>query len=412
MGVRDAVTRLANRPAARSLRARATESTAALRSALVDRAELDRLERAHGALRRVTTLVARGLSPTEAFTAVASELGALVGADHAAIDRYEDDQTATVVGWWSESRSSEIIAPIAERWPIGPRSAAALVLRTGGPVRRTGASFTGEAGAWARSHGIGHIVSCPVWVEGRLWGDVAVMFRGETPPPDDTETRLTDFVELVACTLAQAESRADLIDSRARVISASDATRRRIERDLHDGVQQHLVALTFDLRAAESATPAGHDDLRKRLTNTGESLANAISELQEICRGLHPGVLSKSGLKTALQTLARRSPVPVELRAEVPPSLSEQLQVTLYYIVSEGLNNVAKHADASVVRVDLDHDDHEIRLSIRDNGRGGAVVGHGSGLIGLKDRVDTVDGTLRLRSPTGEGTWLEVTIPT
>ncbi|WP_329247520.1 GAF domain-containing sensor histidine kinase [Actinoallomurus sp. NBC_01490] len=411
MGVRDAVTRLANRPAARTLRARATGSTAALRSMLADRAELDRLEQSYGALRRVTTLVALGLSPTEAFTTVAGELGALLGADHAAIDRYEDDQTATVVGWWSNPRSPEIIAPMAERWPIGSGSAAALVLRTGGPVRRSSASVTGEAGAWARSHGIKHIVSCPVWVEGRLWGDVAVMFRGGTPPRDDTETRLADFVELVACTLAQAKSRADLIDSRARVIAASDATRRRIERDLHDGVQQHLVSLTFDLRAAESAMPPGEEDLREQLTNTGKGLSNAIAELQEICRGLHPGVLSKSGLRAALQTLARRSPVPVELRTEIPDSLPEQHQVTLYYIVSEALNNVAKHANASTAHVELDHDDHEIRLSVRDDGQGGAVIGPGSGLLGLMDRVDAVEGTLRLRSPAGEGTSLEVTIP-
>ncbi|WP_378209488.1 GAF domain-containing sensor histidine kinase [Actinoallomurus acaciae] len=378
-----------------------------MRSALADRAELDRLEQSYGALRRVTTLVARGISPTEAFTTVAGELGA----DHAAIDRYEDDQTATVVGWWSDPQSPRFIAPIAERWPIGPRSTAALVLRTGGPVRTSSASFTGQAGAWAQSHGIKHIISCPVWVEGRLWGDVAVMFRDETAPPDDTEERLTDFVELVACTLAQAKSRADLIDPRARVIAASDAARRRIERDLHDGVQQHLVSLSFDPRAAESATPPGQDDLRDRLTNTGRGLSNAIAESQEICRGLHPGVLSKSGLRAAPQTLARRSPVPVELRVEVPASLPEQLQVTLYYLVSEALNNVAKHANASAARVDLDHDDHEIRLSIRDDGRGGAVIGHGSGLIGLKDRVDAVDGTLRLRSPAGEGTSLEVAVP-
>jgi signal transduction histidine kinase len=401
---------LANGPA-RGLRAHVAQPIAAFRWALVDRAELERLEQSHAALRRVTMLVAGGLSPTEAFTTVASELGAHLGADHAAIDRYEEGRTATVVGWWSNPHSPEVIAPMAEQWPIGPGSAAAVVLRTGGPVRRTSASFTGEAGAWARSHGINHIVYCPIWVEERLWGDVAVMFRGEKPPPDDTEKRLTDFVELVACTLAQAKSRAELMDSRARVIAASDAARRRIERDLHDGLQQHLVSLTFDLRAAESAMPPGEDDLRQHLTEAGKGLSNAIAELQEICRGLHPAVLSKAGLKAALQALARRSPVPVELSADVPDSLPEQHQVTLYYIVSEALNNVAKHADASTARIELDHDDREVRLSIRDDGRGGAVIGRGSGLIGLMDRVDAVKGVLRLRSPAGEGTSLEVAIP-
>jgi len=411
VGVRELVARVANGPTARTLRRHATESGAGARSAQVDQTEFDRLTRSQGALRHVAMLVARGVSPTEAFKTVAAELGSLLGADCAMINRYENDQTATVVACWSDPRAPNVITPFAGRWPLGHDTAAAMVLRTGGPIRKNSETFVGDIGDWARAHRIKHLVSGPVWVEGYLWGEVAVLFRHAAPPPPDTEERMGDFVELVACTIAQAKSRADLIDSRARVIAASDAARRRIERDLHDGVQQHLVSLKFDLHAAESALPPGQEDLRQRLTNTGENLSCVISELQEICRGLHPAILTKSGLTSALEALARRAPLPVELHADLPASVPEQVQVAVYYTVSEALTNAVKHAHASSVRVELGHQDHEVRLSVRDNGLGGAVVGQGSGLLGLKDRVEAVQGTLRLRSPAGEGTSLQVTIP-
>jgi signal transduction histidine kinase len=383
-----------------------------MRSVLVDRTELHRLARSQGALRHVATLVARGITPGEVFKTIVAELGSLLAADSTAISRYENDQTATVMAWWNDPDTPALTPPFTARWPIGVDSSAAVVLRTGSAVRKSKSTFSGEIGAWARSQGICHIVSGPVWVEGRLWGEVAVMFRCEVPPPPDTEARLGDFVELVGCTIAQAKSRADLIDSRARVIAASDATRRRIERDLHDGVQQHLISLKFELNAAEADLPPGQDGVRERLSSTGEGLTNVIAELQEICRGLHPAVLTRAGLKAALETLARRTPVPVELHVNVPDSLPEQVQVTLYYIVSEALNNVTKHADASTVRIEVEHDNSDVRLLVEDDGKGGAVFGPGSGLIGLKDRVEAVEGVVRLQSPVGEGTTLDVTIPT
>jgi signal transduction histidine kinase len=359
----------------------------------------------------VATLVARGISPPEAFKTVAGELGRLIGADYTAINRYEPDRTVTVVTHWSDPSVPDAITPLGGRWPIAGDTAAALVLRTGKPTRITSDSISSDIGTWLRSYGISHIVACPVWVEELLWGEMAVMFRGPEPPPVDTEDRLRDFVELVACTIAQAKSRADLIDSRARVIAASDATRRRIERDLHDGVQQHLVSIGYDLRLAEATITPEQEELKRMLATAADDLSGVLSELQEIARGLHPAVLSKLGLDSALKMLARRSPVPVELHDHAPRPLPEQVQVAIFYVVSEALTNVFKHAEASTVHVDLGGEDGEVHVTINDNGHGGAELGHGSGLIGLKDRVEALSGTMRLASPTGVGTTLRVTIP-
>jgi signal transduction histidine kinase len=385
--------------------------TATPASVCADRIELRRLAESQGALRHVATMVARGVSPPEAFRTVAGELGRLIGADYTAINKYEPDRTVTVVAHWSGPSVPDAITPLGGRWPIGTDTAAALVLRTGKPTRITSDKISSSIGTWVRSYGITHIVSCPVWVEGLLWGETAVMFRRTEPPPIDTEERLGDFVELVACTIAQAKSRADLMDSRARVIAASDATRRRIERDLHDGVQQHLVSIGYDLRSAEATTAPDQQELKRLLSTAADDLSGVLSDLQEIARGLHPAVLSKSGLDTALKMLARRSPVPVELHDDAPRPLPEQVQVAIFYVVSEALTNVLKHADASTVHIDLDGEDGEVRVTIHDDGHGGAELGEGSGLIGLKDRVEALSGTMLLASPTGVGTSLRVTIP-
>jgi PAS domain S-box-containing protein len=206
-------------------------------------------------------------------------------------------------------------------------------------------------------------------------------------------------------------SRAELAASRARIVTAADQTRRRIERDLHDGVQQRLVSLTLDQRQAEATVPAELPELRARLSRVADGLAGAMEELQEISRGIHPAVLARGGLTAALRTLARRSAVPVllEVRAETP--LPEPVEVAAYYIVSEALTNTAKHARASVVHVVAEARGGVLGLSIHDDGRGGADHRRGSGLIGLTDRVDALGGTIEVVSPSGEGTTLLVTLP-
>ncbi|MFC7645002.1 sensor histidine kinase [Streptosporangium lutulentum] len=222
---------------------------------------------------------------------------------------------------------------------------------------------------------------------------------------------MTDFTELVATAVANAEGRAELTASRARVVAAADETRRRIERDLHDGTQQRLVTLGLELRAAEAAAPPGLEKLRQQLSHTAQGLAGAAEDLQEISRGIHPAVLSRGGLGPALKTLARRSVVPVELNVVADRRLAERIEVAAYYVVSEALTNAAKHAHASVVSVDLDVGEGNLRLSICDDGVGGANPAEGSGLIGLRDRVEALGGRLEITSPVEGGTALFVRIP-
>ncbi|MGH3293664.1 MAG: sensor histidine kinase [Trebonia sp.] len=206
-------------------------------------------------------------------------------------------------------------------------------------------------------------------------------------------------------------SRAELAASRARIVTAADETRRRIERDLHDGVQQRLVSLVLAERQAEEAVPAELCDLRAQLSGLADGLVGALEELREISRGIHPAVLAHGGLMPALKALARRSAVPVELAVRVEARLPEPVERAAYYIVSEALTNAAKHAQASTVHVAVEARDGVLGLSIRDDGRGGADPARGSGLIGLTDRVDALAGAIEVASPTGAGTTLRITLP-
>jgi signal transduction histidine kinase len=203
--------------------------------------------------------------------------------------------------------------------------------------------------------------------------------------------------------------RAELTASRARVVAASDEARRRIERDLHDGTQQRLVSLGLELRAA--LVPAGSEELRAQLSGTAQGLGEAVEDLQEISRGIHPAILSRGGLGPALKALARRSAVPVELDLRLDRRLPERIEVAAYYVASEALTNAAKHADPSVIRVEVEATDGAVRLVVRDDGVGGADPDRGSGLVGLRDRVEAIGGHLAVTSPPGGGTSLLATIP-
>ena len=231
------------------------------------------------------------------------------------------------------------------------------------------------------------------------------------PLPPETEARIGDFADLVATAIANAETRAELTASRARIVTAGDQARRRFERDLHDGAQQRIVSLGLALRAVEASIPAEHQQLRDQVSNVVDGLVGVSTELQEISRGMHPAILSKGGLGPAIKTLARRSAVPVELDLNVDRRMPESVEVAAYYVVAEALTNAAKHAQASEVVVSAVAGDDELHLTISDDGIGGAVAGGGSGLIGLKDRVEALAGRLGISSPPGSGTTLNVVIP-
>jgi signal transduction histidine kinase len=300
---------------------------------------------------------------------------------------------------------------IGERISLDGDSAAAKVLATGAPAR---IDFDGLAGGTAervRQLGIRAAVGAPIIIDGHIWGALAIGSSKQEPMPPETETRIADFADLVATAISNAETRAELTASRARIVTAGDQARRRFERDLHDGAQQRIVSLGLAVRAVEAAIPGESQQLRDQLSNVVDGLVGVSTELQEISRGIHPAILSKGGLAPAIKTLARRSAVPVELNLAVGRRMPESVEVAAYYVVAEALTNAAKHAKASAVNVSAAVGDDELHLTIGDDGIGGAVSGAGSGLIGLKDRVEALAGRLDITSPRGSGTTLTVVIP-
>lgn len=362
------------------------------------------------ALRRVATLVAHRTPPAEVFAAVAQEVAAVLGADVTHIVRCEPDGTVTTMARWGMD---------IEDVPIGGRSrpeeplVTARVLSTGRPARIVSYDdVPGPTAALIRRLGITSSVGSPIVVEGALWGAMVVSSTTAEPLPEDAEARLEDFTDLVGTAIANAESRAQLSESRARVVAAADEARRRIERDLHDGIQQRLVSLGLDLRSIKVAVPPNLVEVGKQVSEVADELTAVVDDLRELSRGIHPAILSQGGLGPALKALARRSPVPVQLDARLDGArLPERIEVVAYYIVSEAFTNAAKHARASLLEVDIEARDGVLHVSVRDDGVGGADPARGSGLIGLTDRVDAVGGNITVVSPPGEGTSIVVELP-
>ncbi len=352
------------------------------------------------ALRRVATLVAQGACPGEVFASVAGEAGRLLHADHAGMGRYGPDGTICVVATWG---SAGVADPVCTQHRLGGRALHAMIFQTRQPARIDGPADTSEPG-------IRGAAGVPVSVEGRLWG-VMVVESCAGPLPAGTEARLAGFTDLAATAIANAEAHAALAASRARVVATADATRRRIERDLHDGAQQRLVSLALDLRAAQAAAAAGTGGVAQQLDRVATGITDVLQELREIACGLHPAVLAESGLRPALKTLARRSAVPVRLDIQVDRRLPEPVETAAYYTVAEALTNAAKHARATTADIEVAESDGVLHVGIRDNGRGGAGFSQGSGLVGLKDRAEALGGHLDLRSPPGAGTTVEIDLP-
>jgi signal transduction histidine kinase len=376
-----------------------------------DREQLGRVVEEQGALRRIATLIARGVSPAEIFTAVASELGRIQGMEYAVVNRFDPALIATSVGHWTSPGAPNIMPPANGRWPVEDESAAGLILKTRLPARVNTDHATSTIGVWSRVHGIRYVVGCPITVGGHLWGMIAMCSLDSRPPPDDTEERLEEFVGLLATAIANAENRNELLASSARIVAASDEARRRIERSLNTGPHRRLVALSEELRETQSLVEPGQDDLQEQLTRTMKGLDSVLDDLREISRGLHPATLSRSGLRRALESLTQRSEVPVRLEVHIDRPLPDHLQVALYYTVSEALTNVAKYSRAAMVNIDLTLDQAVLKLRVTDNGVGGADPTRGSGLFGLKDRIESLGGTIKVISPTGGGTSLLVDVP-
>jgi signal transduction histidine kinase len=243
-----------------------------------------------------------------------------------------------------------------------------------------------------------------------VWGGIgAGTRRGRFPT--DSDRRMAGFTELVGTAIANADSRTQLTASRARIVAAADDARRRIERDLHDGTQQRLVSLALALRLAQSTVPEQLPELQTQIGRIADELTAANEELCELARGIHPAILSERGLGPALRTLARRAPIPVEFDIRIKTRPADPIEVAAYYLVSEALTNTTKYARASHAHVAIEERDARLHLSIRDDGIGGADPEGGSGLIGLRDRVQALGGSIEVNSRPGEGTTIVVELP-
>jgi signal transduction histidine kinase len=378
----------------------------------IDMAEMARkavrLADEQAALRRVATLVASSAQPEQVFQIVAEEAGRLLEARTAATVRFDED-SAVVVGSWSDGEGAGIevgtLVPYSD-----PGSPVYRATHEGGRVDDY-AELAGEAARLTRLRGYRSAVMAPITAGGRLWGTLAVFSASANHFPADAEQRLADYTNLVALALESAEAHDQLTASRARIVEASVAERRRLERNLHDGAQQRLVTLAVHLRIAQETLREDPAATEAMLASVGEDLKLALEELRELARGLHPAVLNARGLEPALQSLADRAPFPVTIVGVPSNRLDEGVEAAVYYLVAESLTNAAKHADASEARIAITQANEEVVVTIGDNGSGGADVAGGSGLRGLADRIEALGGRFELESRAEDGTVVRATLP-
>lgn len=376
------------------------------------RRQADALAAQQAALRRVATLVARGADPAEVYAVAVEELAQSLGVDQVTLLRFEPDGTAVVLA--ARDRPGKDALVPGERLSLSGDSVSARIQQSGAPARIDDyTEATGPIATRLRGLGVRSATGVPLVVGGAVRGALLVGCLDSEAIAEGLDAHIGDFADLICTAIANAQTRAELSASRARLVAASDEARRGFERDLHDGAQQRIVSLSLQVRAIEAG--AADDKLREQLSGVVDGLAGLHSDLQELSRGLHPAVLSRGGLGPAIRTLARRSSVPVETSVTVDRRLPESVEVAAYYVVAEALTNVAKHANADgvTVRVHLDDDADEavLRLCVVDDGDGGASTDGGSGLVGLRDRVEALLGTLAIVSVPGDGTRLTATIP-
>ena len=362
------------------------------------------------ALRRVATLVAAEAAPEAVFKQVTEEAAQLLGAPTGSIARYEDDGTVAVVGSWARDGVDRF--PVGSSVPVQGDTVIARVQRTGEPQRVDSYDeATGELARALRSFGYRSSVAAPVSLGGGLWGVLVVASTAPEPLPEGAEDRLCDFADLVAQAIANADAHEKLAASRARIVEVGDAERRRLERNLHDGAQQRLVSLALQLRMAGAklgSDPAGAGRL---LETANAQLNEALEELRELARGIHPAVLTDHGLTRALEALVERAPIRVTV-ADLPDErLPEPVEAAVYYVVAEAVTNAAKYAEASAVTVSVQRSDGVVLVRVVDDGVGGADPAEGSGLRGLADRLEALDGRLSVESSPGSGTRVEAELP-
>ena len=372
------------------------------------RGGLARLAEEQAALRRVATLVAGVTPPEEVFAAVTEEIVQLLPVDFAHLGRYERDRTITVL---AASGTTVEHFPTGLRWTLEGKNLATIIFETGRAGRIDAyPDASGPLGVAGREIGIRASAGTPIIVEDRVWGVVIAGTTLKESLPADTEARLASFTELLATAIANAESRAALAASRARIVAAGDESRRRIERDLHDGAQQRLVHAVIVLKLAQRALASGEANAGKLVFEALRHAEQANSELRELAHGLLPAALRRGGLPAGVEVLVSRVSLPVSVDVSVG-RLPAGVEATAYFVVSEALTNVVKHARAARATVTVRVERGELRVEVRDDGVGGAHGGHSTGLEGLEDRVAALGGRLVLDSPPGQGTRVCALLP-
>lgn len=365
------------------------------------RSSFEELAAEQTALFRVAELVARGTPPDDVFAAIAEELGRVIGVEGAKMVRFEPDDMATFVASWGELGGG---IPAGMRLSTRGTSVTCQIRETGGPARVDDfGRADGEIAAVQRSVGMSSAVGAPINVDGLPWGALVVGSGGPHPLPPDTEERMVRFADLVAIALSNLQSRLELVESRARIVRTADEVRHRFERDLHDGIQQRLITAAVQLSSVGASLP---DDLVQRddiVAVTGQ-ITDVLEQLRELSRGLHPAILSDGGLPPALRSLARHTSIPTELELGFVPRLPGPIEVAAYYVVSEALANTSRHAGDAKALVRADYRDGILIVEVIDDGIGGADPTLGSGLTGLRDRVDALGGELVVHSTGDAGT--------
>jgi signal transduction histidine kinase len=372
-------------------------------------AQLAALVAEQAALRRVATLVAGDPDARRLFDAVCREVGRVLGVDSVNVVRFEEDASQTIVGAWAAGAAPWF--PPGERVPLDGETVSGKLRRSGRPQRVD--DYSGVHGELVKrlgEVGIRSAVGAPVRFAGRSWGGIVASSGRPRAFPEGAELRLADFAELVTAALANVDAREKLAASRARIVEAGYEERRRLGRDLHDGAQQQLVGAVISLKLAKRSLTRAPDEAGELLDEALEQMTSGIRDLRELATGIHPSVLTDRGLGAALEALASRSPMPVEL-GELPPRRPPTpVETTAYFLVAEALTNAAKHARCTHVHVSMRVESGSAIVEVRDDGVGGADPSAGSGLRGLADRVNALGGSLEIESAPGEGTTISARI--
>jgi GAF domain-containing protein len=371
------------------------------------RAEVERLADEQAALRRVATLVARASSPVEIFGAVTEEAARVVGTEAVGMLRFDPDGAATLV---AQSDTPWDPPPLGTRFPIEGESNLAAVLRTGQAARQEyKETDTDSISAAARGLGIRSGVATPIVVEGQRWGVMVAVTSQSEPLPPDTELRLSEFTDLVATAIANAEARTELAASGTRLLTAADDARRRVVRDLHDGAQQRLVHSIINLKLAKQALRGKEGEAAALVDEALAQAEQGNAELRELAHGILPSVLTRRGLRAGVDTVVARLDLPVQVDVTAE-RFRPEVEASAYFIVAEALTNVVKHAKAECAEVKAFAGDELLYLEVRDDGIGGVDPG-GHGLVGLADRATALGGWLSIESPARGGTVVRAVLP-